>query len=79
MRDAGKGRSDGRGRDAGLRGKLEKKRKEKGRKEKKEGKKEKQRKERREGEVGRPWLGRWSPTAAGVGRRRWPKLQTQAI
>ena len=68
MRDVEKGRSDERGRDAGLRGNIreEKKRKEKGRKGKKERKKEKERKgknEIREGE-GRPTMA-WPAVVSG--------------
>ena len=84
-RDAGKGRSNGRGRDAEM-GEREKqvnsqgRMKVKGRRRKKEGKKERKAKERKERKKrkgrkeARPWLGRRRrrrPEMAGNGRR-WP-------
>ena len=59
----------------------EKKRK---RKERKEGKKERKAKERKgkkeeKGKVGRPWLGRRSPAAAGVGRSWVDKAPKEGV
>ena len=62
-----------------MRGKIREEKKRK-RKERKEGRKERKAKERKKeekGEVGRPWLGRWSPAAAGVGRS-WPEKVAKA-
>ena len=62
-----------------FRGKIreETKRKRKERKEGREERKAKERKKEEKGEVRRPWLGRRSPAAAGVGRS-WPEKAAKA-